>query len=66
MAFQIHTEHIDGGHVSTDHSGDAHSRNAVGGAMAWLAFYATAAVIAIYGNFEKAADIVVAGCQSCN
>jgi hypothetical protein len=34
--------------------------NAVGGAFAWLGFYATAVVVIVINNFHKAADIVVA------
>lgn len=41
-------------------------QGAIGAAFAWLAFYAIAAVAVIASSFHKAADVVVAGCQSCN
>lgn len=66
MSFKLDTQHLDCGDVSEHHADDKHSHqlgsenNAVGGAMAWLAFYAMAAVIGVFSNFHKAADIVVA------
>jgi len=35
-------------------------KNAVGGAFAWLAFYAIAVVAVVVSNFHKAANVVVA------
>ena len=35
-------------------------KNAVGGAFAWLAFYAIAVVVVVINNFHKVVDIVVA------
>ena len=36
-------------------------KQAVGGAMAWLAFYAIALLIVVFTNSQKVADFVVAG-----
>lgn len=41
-------------------------QGAIGAASAWLAFYAIAALVVIAGNFQKAAELVVAGCSTCN
>ena len=57
MSFKFNTQHFDCGDVANH---DAGEKNAVGGAMAWLAFYAIAAVVGVYSHFHKAADIVVA------
>ena len=55
MSLKLNTQHVNGGDVA-----DRQANYAVGGAMAWLAFYAMAAVIGVMSNFHKAADIVVA------
>ena len=64
MSFKLSTQHLDCGDVS-DHGASAKhlldsGKNAVGGAMAWLAFYAMAAVIGVFSNFQNAANIVIA------
>jgi hypothetical protein len=57
MSFKLDTQHLDCGDVGNH---DAREKNAVGGAMAWLAFYAMAAVIGVLSNAHRAADILVA------
>ena len=57
---------IGSGYVPEQHADEKHrhllgsEKNAVGGAMAWLAFYAIAVVVVVASNMQKAADIVVA------
>ena len=69
MAFEPDTQHFDvigPGFIQERHADEKHrylieaEKNAVGGAMAWLAFYATAVVVVVISNFQKATDIVVA------
>ena len=54
------------GYVAERHAEEKHRHllqsdtNAVGGAMAWLAFYALAIVVVVTANLQKAASIVVA------
>ncbi len=57
MSFKLDTQHLDCGDVADHEAGE---KNAAGGAMAWLAFYAMAAVTGVLSNAHKAADIVVA------
>jgi hypothetical protein len=69
MSFEINTQHFDvigPGFVQEHHADERHrhlieaEKNAVGGASAWLAFYATAVAIVVISNFNKAAEFVVA------
>ena len=68
MSFETNTQHFDvvgSGYVTEHHADEKHrylfeEKNAVGGAMAWLAFYSTAVVVVVISNFHKAANIVVA------
>ena len=69
MSLETNTKYFDvvgGGYVSEHHADERHrhllgsEKNAVGGAMAWLAFYAIALVVVVITNFQKTADIVVA------
>ena len=54
MNFHLNTQHFDCGDDTNHHP------RAIGGAMAWLAFYAIAVVIVVVSNLNKAADVVVA------
>ena len=69
MSFKTNTQHFDvvgSGYVAEHHADEKHrylfeaEKNAVGGAMAWLAFYTIAIVVVVISNFHKAANIVVA------
>lgn len=64
MSFKLSTQHFDCGDVSDRNAREKHlldsEKNAVGGAMAWLAFYAMAAVIGVISNFHHTANIVIA------
>ena len=69
MSLESNTKYFDVigcGYVSEHHAGEKHrhllgsEKNAVGGAMAWLAFYTIAVVVVVISNFHKVADIVVA------
>jgi hypothetical protein len=66
MSFESNTQHFDvvgSGYVAEQHAEEKHrhlieaEKNAVGGAFAWLAFYAIAVVVVVV---HKAANIVVA------
>jgi hypothetical protein len=71
MSFETNTQYFDvvgSGYVAEHHTDEKHrhlieaEKNAVGSAMAWLAFYTTAVVVvAIIRNFHKVANIVLAG-----
>ena len=67
--FKSNTQHFDvvgSGYVAEQHAEEKHrhliedEKNAVGGAFAWLAFYAIAVVVVVVSNFHKVVDIVVA------
>ena len=69
MSFETNTQNFDvvgSGYVAEHHADEKHryllesERNAVGGAMAWLAFYAVAVVVVVITNFQKVANVVVA------
>lgn len=64
MSFKLSTQHLDCGDVSDHDASEKRlldsEKNAVGSAMAWLAFYAMAAVIGVISNFHNAANIVIA------
>ena len=69
MSFETNTQHFDvvgSGYVTEQHADDKHrylldaEKNAVGGAMAWLAFYTIALVVVVISNFQKMPNIVVA------
>jgi hypothetical protein len=69
MSFESNTQHFDvvgSGYVAEQHAEEKHrhlieaEKNAVGGAFAWLAFYAIAVVVVVVSNFHKVVDIVVA------
>ena len=69
MSFETSTQHFDvvgSGYVAEHHAEEKHhhlieaEKNAVGGAFAWLAFYAIAVVVVVVSNFHKVANIVVA------
>ena len=69
MSFEPNTELFDvvgTGYVAERHAEERHrhlldtEKNAVGGALAWLAFYALAVVVVVTANLQKAASIVVA------
>ena len=59
-----HFDVVGAGYVSERHDDDNRrylsEQGAVGGAMAWLAFYAMATVVTVVSNFHKASGIVVA------
>lgn len=61
-----HFNVVGSGYVSEHHADARHQhllgseQNAVGGAMAWLAFYVIAIVVVVVSNFTTASDIVVA------
>ena len=68
MSFKSNTKHFDvvgSGYIAEHHAHQKHrylikaEKNAVGGAFAWLAFYAIAVVVVVIRNFHKAADVVV-------
>jgi hypothetical protein len=68
MSLETNTKYFDVfgcGYVSEHHADERRrhlmgsEKNAVGGAMAWLAFYAIALVVVVIANFQKAGDIVV-------
>jgi hypothetical protein len=70
MSFETNTQHFDvvgSGYVAEHHDDEKHRHlieaetNAVGSAMAWLAFYTTAVVVVVISNFHKVANIVLAG-----
>ena len=66
--FQIkqHFDVVGPGYIAEHHAHEKHrylikaEKNAVGGAFAWLAFYAIAVVVVVVSNFHKAANVVVA------
>ena len=69
MSFETGTQHFDvvgSGYIAEQHLEEKHrqlieaEKNAVGGALAWLAFYAIAVVVVVVSNFHKAANVVVA------
>ena len=69
MSFESNTQYFDvvgSGYVAEQHAEEKHrhlieaEKNAVGGAFAWLAFYAIAVVVVVISNFHKVVDIVVA------
>ena len=69
MSFEANTQHFDvvgSGYIAEHHAHKKHrylikaEKNAVGGAFAWLAFYAIAVVVVVINNFHKVVDIVVA------
>ena len=69
MSFETHTQQFDvvgSGYVAEHHADERHrylletEKNAIGGAMAWLAFYTTAIVATVISNIHKVADIVMA------
>ncbi len=69
MSFEFNTQHFDvvgSGYVTEHHAEEKHrhlieaEKNAVGGAFAWLAFYAIAVVVVVFSNFHKVVDLVVA------
>ena len=69
MSFETNTQNFDvigPGFIQEHHADEQHrylieaEKNAVGGAMAWLAFYTIAVVVVVISNFHKVADIVVA------
>ena len=68
MSFETSTQHFDvvgSGYIAGHHAHEKHrylikaEKNAIGGAFAWLAFYAVAVVVALISNFHKVVDIVV-------
>ena len=72
MSFETSTQHFDvvgSGYIAEHHAEEKHrhlieaEKNAVGGAFAWLAFYAIAVVVALFSNFHKVVDIVVAAAK---
>ena len=69
MTLHNDTRHFDvvgPGYVSEHHADEAYRHrldpgsNAVGGAFAWLAFYAIAFVVVVTANLQKAGSFVVA------
>ncbi len=70
MSFESNTQHFDvvgPGYIAEHHAQRKTSlillkaeKNAVGGAFAWLAFYAIAVVVVVVSNFHKVVDVVVA------
>lgn len=69
MSFEINTQHFDvvgPGFVQEHHANEQQrhlidtGKNAVGGAWAWLAFYAVAVIVVATTNVNKAAEFVVA------
>lgn len=68
MSLETHTHFdvISAGYVPEHHDEGNHrylaeaDQGAIGVASAWLAFYATAAVVVVASNFHKAANFVVA------
>ena len=69
MSFETNAQLFDvvgTGYVAEHHAEEKYrhllqaEKNAVGGAMAWLAFYAIAVVVVVINSFHKAADVVVA------
>ena len=69
MSFEAKTQHFDvvgPGYIAEHHAHEKHrylikaEKNAVGGAFAWLAFYAIAVVVVVVSNFHKVVDVVVA------
>jgi hypothetical protein len=69
MSFESNAQHFDvvgSGYVAEQHAEEKHrhlieaEKNAVGGAFAWLAFYAIAVVVVVVSNFHKLVDVVVA------
>ncbi len=73
MSFETSTQHFDvvgSGYIAEHHAEEMYrhlieaEKNAVGGAFAWLAFYAIAVVVVVISNFHKVANIVVAVANS--
>jgi energy-converting hydrogenase Eha subunit E len=61
MSFKLGTQHLHCGDDCDPNERHLDSeKNAVGGAMVWLAFYAMAAVIGVISNSHHAANIVIA------
>lgn len=69
MSYETNTQHFDvvgSGYVAEHHADERHrhlleaEKNAVGGAMAWSAFYAIAVVVVVVSNFQQVSNIVVA------
>jgi hypothetical protein len=69
MSFETNTQHFDvvgPGYVQEHHADETRrhlieaEKNAVGGAMTWLAFYMIAVVVIVVSSFQKAAAPVVA------
>ena len=69
MSFETNTKNFDviaPGYVPERHADEVNryllqmEKNAIGGAVAWLAFYAMAIVVVVASNFQQVADIVVA------
>ena len=67
--FESNTQRFDvvgPGYVTEHHAEEKHrhlieaEKNAVGGAFAWLVFYAIAVVVIVFSNFHNVADLVMA------
>ena len=69
MSLEPNSQYFDvigSGYVAEHHADEKHrhlieaEKNVVGGAMAWLAFYAAAVAVVVSSNFQKVSDIGVA------